>query len=125
MSYEKLIKNLKKNFVKKAVVLSLAGVLLCSQSLTTTAATITANESQKPVHTCAFSAVDWTLVSSAKMDTHSYTSGYMVDEYGKTKPVLSPCDKYAYVYRAQWKCGCGKTNGYTTKTITVHSSCGQ
>lgn len=116
----RITKNLKRNLMEKAVVLSLAGVLLCSQSLTAAA-----KASQVPVHTCAFSVVNWTHVSSAKMDTHSYVSGYMVDDLGRTKPVLSPCDKYAHVYRGLWKCGCGKTNGYAYDTIIVHSSCGQ
>lgn len=105
----------------------MAGVLLCSQSLTVAAATTTANESQSqmPEHKCAFSVVDWTLVSSTKVGSHIYTHSITIGANGETVVNERVCNIYQNTYQGILKCGCGKTNGYTTKTVTVHSSCGQ
>lgn len=124
---KKLTKNLKKNFMKKAVVLSLAGVLLCSQSLTVAAATNTASESRSQVsaHECEFS-VDLKLVSTTKVGSHIYTHSITIGPNGEDVVDERVCFIYQKLYQGTPICNkCGKTSTPVTHTVITHSSCGQ
>lgn len=107
---------------KKVIATMLVSVLVSGFAVTAHAEESIMRE---PVHTHAFSVPSYTCYNSFVTGTHTYISGYKVDDKGNTTPVYATCTITVKQYRGEWKCACGATNGMDYKSETQHSGCGQ
>ena len=118
------MKSFKDGFLKKGAVLMLAGALLCSQSLTVTAASAE-HATTKFVHTCAYSIVDQRLVQYHVIQPHTYYDGTtQKNPDGSTSLVGKSCLMMRIEYKGTNKCACGNSLGECSWTETTHSQCG-
>lgn len=121
---KKMVERFKAGFFKKGAVLMLAGVMLCSQSLTAVAAPAE-QATLESVHMCAYSIVDQTFVRLHKMEFHNYYDGSTeINPDGSSSPVSKTCVIMRVEYKGTKKCACGNTLGECSWIETTHSDCG-
>lgn len=120
----KLTIKFKRNLMKKAVVLSIAGVLLCSQSLTAAAA-VNASATSQSTHKCAYSVIKDNSATRLSIGHHQYYEGNKTLPDGSTEAVYKECLTFTNHFKGTWTCACERTAGEYRWAETKHSLCGQ